>query len=133
MDQRNTGRAGRWGAVLLVVAGTLAGCGSAASSSPTTTAARLTGWRAPAVFTTPPDTGKIIEPLSANPSDLAAHGYVEQEYFASGTAYSFTSRSTPSDGKWTIATTGSAPYRRASSSGGRATRRSSTGTSSWSG
>jgi hypothetical protein len=28
---------------------------------------------------------------------------VEQEYFASGTASSFTSRSTPSDGKWTIA------------------------------
>ena len=83
----------------------------ATSSSPTTTAAGLTGWRAPAVFTTPPDTGQIIEPLSANPTDLAAHGYVEQEYFASGTAYSFTSRSTPSDGKWTIAVSGSAPYR----------------------
>ena len=104
-------RTGRWGAVLLVAAGTLAACGSSASSSPTTTAAQLTGWRAPAVFSTPPDAGLIIEPVSANPVDLAAHGYVEQEYFASGTAYTFTSRSTPSDGKWTIAPAGSAPYR----------------------
>jgi hypothetical protein len=63
------------------------------------------------VFSTPPDTGNIIEPVSANPTDLDAHGYVEQEYFASGTASSFTSHSTPSDGKWTIAVTGSAPYR----------------------
>jgi hypothetical protein len=63
------------------------------------------------MFTTPPDTGHIIEPVSANPTDLAAHGYVEQEYFASGTAYSFTSRSAPSGGKWTIAVAGSAPYR----------------------
>ena len=103
--------AGRWTAVLLIVAGTLAACGSAATSSPTTSAAEPTGWRAAAVFTTPPDTGHIIEPVSANPTGLAAHGYVEQEYFASGTAYSFTGRSTPSDGKWTIAVAGSAPYR----------------------
>ena len=58
------------------------------------------------MFSTPPDTGHIIEPVSANATGLAAHGYVEQEYFASGTAYSFTSRSTPSDGKWTIAVLG---------------------------
>jgi hypothetical protein len=68
-------------------------------------------WGAPAVFSAPPDTGHVIEPISANPTGLAAHGYVEQEYFASGTAYSFTSRSTPSDGKWTVAAAGSAPYR----------------------
>ncbi len=112
VDHRSASRAGRWGAVLVIVAGTLAACGSAAaSSSPTTSAAEATGWRAPAVFSTPPDTGHIIEPVSANPTDLAAHGYEEQEYFASGTAYSFTSRSTPSDGKWTIAVAGSAPYR----------------------
>jgi hypothetical protein len=75
------------------------------------TTAQLTAWRAPAVFTTPPATGQLIEPLSANPTGLTAHAYEEQEYFASGTAYSFTSRSTPSDGKWTIAVAGSAPYR----------------------
>jgi hypothetical protein len=111
VDHRTASDAGKWSAALLIVAGVLAACGSAATSSPPTTAAQPTGWRAPAVFSTPPDTGHIIEPLSANPTGLAAHGYVEQEYFASGTAYSFTSRSTPSDGKWTIAVSGSAPYR----------------------
>ena len=111
VEYRSASRVSRWSAVLLIVTGTLAACGSAATSSPTTSAAEPTGWRAPAVFSTPPDTGHIIEPVSANPTDLAAHGYVEQEYFASGTAYSFASRSTPSDGKWTIAVAGSAPYR----------------------
>ncbi|HEY4947352.1 MAG TPA: alpha/beta hydrolase domain-containing protein, partial [Acidimicrobiales bacterium] len=111
MEHRTASNVSRWTAVILVIAGTLAGCGSAATSSPTTTTGEPTGWRAPAVFSTPPDTGTVIEPVSANPSDLTAHGYVEQEYFASGTAHSFTSRSTPSDGKWTIAVAGSAPYR----------------------
>ena len=111
VEHRTASNVSRWTAVILVIAGTLAGCGSAATSSPTTTTGEPTGWRAPAVFSTPPDTGTVIEPVSANPSDLTAHGYVEQEYFASGTAHSFTSRSTPSDGKWTIAVAGSAPYR----------------------
>jgi len=111
VDHRTAYRASRWSAILLIVAGTLAACGSAATSSPSTSAAELTGWRAPAVFSAPPDTGHIIEPVSANPTDLAAGGYVEQEYFASGTASSFTSRSTPSDGKWTIAVAHSASYR----------------------
>ena len=111
VNHRTASDTGKWSAVLLIVAGALAACGSAATSSPATTVAEPTGWRAPAMFTTPPDTGHIIEPVSANPTDLAAHGYVEQEYFASGTAYSFTSRSAPSDGKWTIAVAGSAPYR----------------------
>jgi hypothetical protein len=103
--------AGRWSAVLLIAAGALAAWGSGASSAAAATVAKPTGWRAPAVFGNPPNTGHIIEPLSANPTDLAAHNYVEQEYFASGTAYSFTSRSTPSDGKWSINVSKSAPYR----------------------
>lgn len=111
MNHRTGSDAGKWGAVLLVVAGALAACGSGTTSSPPTTAAKPIGWQAPAEFTTPPDTGHIIEPISANPTGLAAHGYVEQEYFASGTAYSFASKSTPSDGKWSIAVSGSAPYR----------------------
>ncbi len=90
VDHRTASHAGKLSAVLLVVAGALAACGSAATSSPATTSAEPTGWRAPAVFSTPPATGHIIEPVSANPTDLAAHGYVELEYFASGTAYSFT-------------------------------------------
>ena len=109
VEHRTASRVSRWSAVLIIT-GTLTACGSAASS-PTTTATEPTGWRAPAVFSTPPDAGQILDPLSANPTDLAAHGYVEQEYFASGTAYSFTSHSTPSDGKWAIAVAGSAPYR----------------------
>jgi len=111
VDHDTANRASRWSAVLLILAGTLAACGSAATSAPATSAAELTGWRAPAAFSTPPDNGHVIEPVSANPTGLAAHGYMEHEYFASGTAYSFTSRSTPSDGKWTIAVAGSAPYR----------------------
>jgi hypothetical protein len=111
VNHRTASATGKLSAVLVIVAGALAACGSGATSSPTTTAAEPTGWRAPAVFSTPPDTGHIIEPESANPTGLAAHGYVEQEYFASGTAYSFTSRSMPSDGKWTIAVSGSAHYR----------------------
>src|ERR1035438_7857324 len=86
VEHRTASRVSRWSAVLLIIAGTLAACGSAATSSPTTSAAEATSWRAPAVFSTPPDAGHIIDPLSANPTDLAAHGYVEQEYFASGTA-----------------------------------------------
>ena len=111
MDHHTASRAGRWSAVLLILAGTLGACGSAATSAPTPTAAVRTGWRAPATFSEPPDIGHIIEPVSANPPGLAAHGYVEQEYFASGTAYAFTSRSTPSDGRWSVAVAGSAPYR----------------------
>jgi hypothetical protein len=111
VNHRTGSDAGKWGAVLLIVAGALAACGGGATSSPPTTATTAVGWRAPAVFSTPPDTGHIIEPISANPTGLAAHGYMEQEYFASGTAYTFTPRSTPADGKWTVAVGGSAPYR----------------------
>ncbi len=110
MNHRTARDAGRWGAVLVIVATALAACGGGAAASPPTTT-KPVGWQAPAVFSTPPDTGHVIEPVSANPTGLAAHGYVEQEYFAAGTAYSFTSRSKPSDGKWTIAVAGSAPYR----------------------
>ncbi len=111
MNHRTASEIGKWSAVLLMVAGTLAFCGNATTSSAATPAAELTGWRTPAVFSTPPDTGHIIEPVSANPSNLTAHGYVEHEYFASGRAYSFAGRSTASDGKWTVGVSGSAPYR----------------------
>jgi len=110
VEHRIVSKVSLWSAVLIIT-GTLTACSSAATSSPTTSVVVPTGWRAPAVFSTPPDAGQILDPLSANPTGLAAHGYVEHEYFASGTAYSFTSRSTPSDGKWAIATAGSAPYR----------------------
>lgn len=64
-----------------------------------------------ATFSLPPDVGQIVEPLTAMPSDLAAHGYVEQEFFASGTAHAFRAVSAPSDGRWKVAPTTSAGYR----------------------
>jgi hypothetical protein len=59
----------------------------------------------------PVTTGQIIEPESALPTGVAAHGYVEQEYFASGTATAFKAASMPSDGKWTAIPTTRASYR----------------------
>ena len=109
MEHRNAHGPLRWGALLLLVCGTLAACGSStATSAPAPVPA---GVRAAAVFSTPPDAGTTIEPISANPTGLTAHDYVEQEYFASGTAYAFSGRSMPADGRWTVAVTGSAPYR----------------------
>jgi hypothetical protein len=53
----------------------------------------------------------VIEPLSALSPNLAAHGYVEQEFFAAGSAAAFKATSAPSNGKWSIAPTSTAPYR----------------------
>jgi hypothetical protein len=64
-----------------------------------------------ATLTGPITAGHIVEPLSAHPLDLAANGYVEQEFFASGTATAFKADSMPSDGKWTITPTTTAAYR----------------------
>jgi hypothetical protein len=66
---------------------------------------------AAATFEGPVTVGHIIEPESALPTGLAAHDYVEQEYFASGTAHAFTATSAPSNGNWTIAPTTSAAYK----------------------
>ena len=66
---------------------------------------------AAALFSGPITTGHVIEPLSALPSGLAAHGYVEQEFFASGTARAFRAVSAPRDGRWRVDPTTSAFYR----------------------
>ena len=63
-----------------------------------------------ATLTGPITTGHVIEPLSAHPLDLGASGYVEHEYFASGTAMAFKADSMPSDGKWTVTPTTTAAY-----------------------
>ena len=84
---------------------TLAVQAGAAATSPNVsfqTAATLTG---------PITTGHIIEPESAHPLELAASGYEEQEYFASGTAMAFKADSMPSDGKWSITPTTTAGYK----------------------
>jgi hypothetical protein len=64
-----------------------------------------------ATLTGPMTTGHVVEPLTALPLDLASHGYVEREYFASGTATAFKAKSMPSNGKWSITPTTSASYR----------------------
>jgi hypothetical protein len=81
------------------------GAGAATGSAPDVTfhtAATLTG---------PVTTGHIVEPADPQPSDLAANGYVEQEFFASGTASAFKATASPSDGKWSITPTTSAAYK----------------------
>ncbi len=67
-------------------------------------------YEAAATFSGPFTVGHVIEPLTALPTDLAAHDYVEQEFSASGTAHAFHATSTPSDGKWSVTPTSSAPY-----------------------
>jgi hypothetical protein len=58
----------------------------------------------------PVTTGHVIEPLSAHSLDLASNGYMEQEFFVSGTAHAFEATSSPRDGKWSITPTTSASY-----------------------
>ena len=62
-------------------------------------------YAAAASFSAPPDTGTISEPLSALPIGLAPYGYVQDEYFAAGTAHAFQATAAPSDGRWTIVPT----------------------------
>ena len=66
-------------------------------------------YQAAAAFS-PLTVGHVIEPLTARSLDLASHGYVEQEFSAAGTAHAFNATSSPSDGKWSITPTSSAPY-----------------------
>ena len=64
-----------------------------------------------ATFSAPPNTGTISEPLSALPLGLAPYGYVQDEYFAAGTAHAFQATAAPTDGRWTIVPTTAAGYR----------------------
>ena len=108
---------------LALVAGVAAGlgigtAGAARASSASPSFGRLAAtsngaatYQAVATFTGPVTVGHVIEPETALPTDLTAHGYVEQEFFASGTAHAFTATSTPSDGRWTIEPTSAAGYR----------------------
>jgi len=100
-------------AVLLVAGLATTGATRAAASEPTsTTTTNVQGlYSRAAQLSGPVTVGHVVEPLSANPPGLAAHGYVEQEYFASGTASAFTSTAAPTDGRWSIAPTTSAFYR----------------------
>jgi hypothetical protein len=56
--------------------------------------------------------GHIIEPTSPVAVDLAANGYVEQEFVASGTATACQpSKPLLADGRWSVKPQSSAPYR----------------------
>jgi len=121
----------RTGAVLLVAALLAAGCGDDSGSAPsetststtatttsTTTAAPTTSAETDeptaeddvAIFTGPITSGGGI-PQTATPIDLAARGYVEEEYFVSGTASSYEPVGEwGSDGAWEAAVADSAPF-----------------------
>jgi hypothetical protein len=104
----------RTGWTAVVIAGTLlmAVCLSGPPVGATTgTEGTASIYAAAATFSTPPDTGSIVEPLSAHSSDLVSYGYVEDEYFAAGTAHAFRATASPSNGRWTIAPTTAAAYR----------------------
>jgi hypothetical protein len=92
--------------VVLAILLVSTGCAGAAAAGSTHTVT----FESAATFSRPPRTGHIIEPISAAPLVLAANGYVQQEFFASGTATAFSAKSTPSDGKWSITPTTRARY-----------------------
>jgi hypothetical protein len=106
----------------LVVAGSVAagiGFGQAGAAAPSdsphfglvsATSSGATTYGQPATFTGPVTVGHVIEPVSTIPTELATHGYEEQEFFASGTAHALRATSSPSDGRWTAAPTSSAAY-----------------------
>jgi hypothetical protein len=85
------------------------------AAAPPSQAAEASGkasiYQAAATFAGPLTVGHTIEPLTALPTNLASHDYVEQEFSAAGTAHAFRATSTPSNGKWRITTSSSASYR----------------------
>jgi hypothetical protein len=73
--------------------------------------AQRVSYQAAATLTGPVTVGQISEPLTALPTDLTAYNYVEQEFFASGTAMTFKADTMPSNGRWTITPTTTASYK----------------------
>jgi Alpha/beta hydrolase domain len=90
---------------LLPLALAVQAAGAAASAS------TEVSFHSAATLTGPITVGHIVEPESAHPPDLAANGYEEHEYFASGTAMAFKAGAMPSDGKWTVTPTTTAAYK----------------------
>ncbi len=58
-------------------------------------------------------TGPVAgQPVGLSAVDLAAHGYVEEEFFLEGTARAYEPSSPlPEDGRWSVKTSTTAPYR----------------------
>ena len=109
------GARGTQSALLIGVVGALAACGgpsggTGTGSGATTAPSGIYG--AAAHLVGPITVGHVVEPLSGVATNMAANGYEEQEFFASGTAHAFTTtHGQPADGRWTIRPTTSAPYR----------------------
>lgn len=82
-----------------------------ASGTAAHAATKTSVYDASATLSGPITAGHIIEPASGVSVNLAAHGYVEQEFFASGTAHAFTATSAPANGRWSIKPSTSASYK----------------------
>jgi hypothetical protein len=67
----------------------------------------------PAATVTGPVTGgKLGIPFTSMPEGMAqSAGYAESEYFVSGTAMDYSAPSLPADGRWSLRSAGSAPYK----------------------
>lgn len=64
-----------------------------------------------AVLRGPVTCGRIVEPVCPVPFDLEEHGYVEEEYFASGIASAFdTAGPLTTEGRWDVEPGEQAPY-----------------------
>jgi hypothetical protein len=98
----------RLAAGAVFVASTVGGLGATTAGAQSPAAI----YKAQATLTGPVTTGgPIQEPESSHPLEFAANGYVEQEYFASGTAHAFKATSSPSNGRYKITPTTAAAYR----------------------
>lgn len=97
--------------VLVLVAACSSQSAAQSGATPTSSPPVAAAYRAAATLTGPVTDGHVIEPLSAHPLDLTPNGYLEEEFFASGTATAFSATSSPSNGRWSIRPASSAPYR----------------------
>jgi hypothetical protein len=110
MSERKRARS-NWGLTGLVLSSLMCTALTLAPTPVGATSAPHVSYQAASTVTGPITKGHVIEPLSANPFNLAAYGYEEKEYFVSGTAAAFKGTSMPSDGRWTVAQTSSARYK----------------------
>jgi hypothetical protein len=79
--------------------------------APTTTAAPRRPLVAPATLQGPITVGEISPPADPKPVDLAAAGYVQEEFFASGTARAFAADGPlAADGRWRVKVVDAAPF-----------------------
>jgi hypothetical protein len=107
----------RWVVALCVAAMVISGCSSdGGDAAPKTTTSTTTATRTPTVAAAtlegPVTIGSFSGPADPRPPDLDAIGYVQEEYFASGTATAYTTDSALGvDGRWDASPSTTAPYK----------------------